>query len=42
MACPRRGTAMEGGVCPNCGFPVTVYRARPKKPLGVRLTYHRA
>ena len=22
MDCPRCGTPMEGGVCPNCGFPV--------------------
>ncbi len=22
MQCPRCGTMMEGGVCPECGFPV--------------------
>lgn len=22
MECPRCGTTMECGVCPNCGFPV--------------------
>ena len=22
MDCPRCGTRMEGGVCPECGFPV--------------------
>lgn len=22
MDCPRCGTPMEGGVCPECGFPV--------------------
>lgn len=21
--CPRCGTKMDGGVCPECGFPVT-------------------
>ena len=25
MTCPRCGTKMEGGVCPECGFPVTRY-----------------
>ncbi len=24
--CPRCGTEMEGGVCPECGFPVNVIR----------------
>ncbi len=23
MNCPRCGTPMSGGVCPECGFPVT-------------------
>lgn len=22
MDCPRCGTPMEHGICPNCGFPV--------------------
>lgn len=22
MDCPRCGTPMEGGICPECGFPV--------------------
>ncbi|MBQ1895096.1 MAG: hypothetical protein II167_05340 [Clostridiales bacterium] len=26
MTCPRCGTVMSGGVCPECGFPVTVRR----------------
>ncbi len=25
MKCPRCGTLMQGGVCPECGFPVTKY-----------------
>ena len=29
MNCPRCGTPMQGGVCPECGFPVN--RARRKK-----------
>ena len=28
MTCPRCGTEMEGGVCPECGFPVTRYRRK--------------
>ena len=31
MNCPRCGTPMEGGVCPECGFPVN--RMRKKKIL---------
>ncbi len=32
MNCPRCGTKMEGGICPECGFPVTRYcRKRNKK-----------
>ena len=23
MNCPRCGTPMSGGVCPECGFPIT-------------------
>lgn len=31
MDCPRCGTPMEGGVCPNCGFPVIrIARVRKK------------
>ena len=26
MNCPRCGTPMSGGVCPECGFPVTAVR----------------
>ena len=29
MDCPRCGTRMQGGVCPECGFPIN--RARKKK-----------
>lgn len=25
MDCPRCGTPMENGVCPNCGFPVNCH-----------------
>ena len=25
MTCPRCGTLMKGGVCPECGFPVMRY-----------------
>ena len=28
MNCPRCGTEMEGGMCPECGFPVTRYRRK--------------
>lgn len=31
MTCPRCGTKMEGGVCPECGFPVTRYRRKSNK-----------
>ena len=26
MNCPRCGTKMQGGVCPECGFPVNQIR----------------
>ncbi len=26
MNCPRCGTPMSGGVCPECGFPITACR----------------
>ena len=26
MNCPRCGTPMSGGVCPECGFPVTAVK----------------
>lgn len=26
MTCPRCGTRMNGGVCPECGFPVNMVR----------------
>ena len=26
MECPRCGSVMEGGICNNCGFPVTMSR----------------
>lgn len=35
MCCPRCGTKMEGGVCPECGFPVTRYCKK-------RIAYRRA
>ena len=35
MNCPRCGTEMEGGVCPECGFPVTRWR---RKCIGPRLS----
>lgn len=25
MTCPRCGTTMQGGVCPECGFPAVRY-----------------
>ena len=31
MNCPRCGTKMEGGVCPNCGFPVTRFRKKKNR-----------
>ncbi len=34
MKCPRCGGDMTGGVCDNCGFPVTrkiVYHMKDKK-----------
>ena len=30
MTCPRCGTEMENGVCPECGFPVTRYRRKTR------------
>ena len=30
MTCPRCGTQMKGGVCPECGFPVNRYRKKRK------------
>ena len=29
MNCPRCGTLMQGGICPECGFPIN--RAKKKK-----------
>ncbi len=31
MNCPRCGTPMQGGVCPECGFPVNRLRMEKKK-----------
>ena len=31
MDCPRCGTPMESGVCPNCGFPVIQIHTDKKK-----------
>ena len=31
MNCPRCGTPMQGGVCPECGFPVNWLRIEKKK-----------
>ena len=31
MDCPRCGTPMEGGICPNCGFPVNRITPDEKK-----------
>ena len=28
MDCPRCGTKMERGVCPECGFPVVRYNKK--------------
>ena len=28
MNCPRCGTKMQGGVCPECGFPVNQIRKK--------------
>lgn len=40
MTCPRCGTKMEGGICPECGFPVTKYcRKRQQKRHCHFLTY---
>ena len=30
MNCPRCGTPMQGGVCPECGFPVNRLRMAKK------------
>ena len=30
--CPRCGAVMEGGLCPNCGFPLN--RKRPWEGMG--------
>ena len=40
MECPRCGCIMEGGICNNCGFPVTM---RAFSVLGIRnlhITYN--
>ena len=31
MNCPRCGTPMQGGICPECGFPVNRLRMEKKK-----------
>ena len=31
MDCPRCGTPMEGGICPECGFPVLRFDKTIKK-----------
>ena len=31
MDCPRCGTPMEGGICPECGFPVNMVTMDEKK-----------
>ena len=31
MDCPRCGTPMEGGICPECGFPVNRITMDEKK-----------
>lgn len=37
MDCPRCGMEMEGGVCPNCGFPILqVKPANPYKRIVIR------
>ena len=36
MYCPRCGTLMQGGICPECGFPIN--RARKKKTLKKSIT----
>ena len=37
MDCPRCGTRMEGGVCPNCGFPVIQHRRKKDMAAILRL-----
>ncbi len=34
MNCPRCGTPMQGGICPNCGFPVNRLRYSKKRIVG--------
>ena len=40
MDCPRCGTRMSGGVCPECGFPVNTVKGmkvkRAKRKIGYR------
>ena len=31
MDCPRCGTPMDGGICPECGFPVNRITMDEKK-----------
>ena len=30
MICPRCGSVMDGGVCNECGFPVTIVRNKER------------
>ena len=36
MDCPRCGTRMQYGVCPNCGFPVNRMRRKSRKNMNKR------
>jgi len=42
MNCPRCGTLMQGGVCPECGFPVTRYCRKRSKRRYFKLTNYTA
>ena len=35
--CPRCGTEMEGGVCPECGFPETAIKGIRLRRARIRL-----
>ena len=37
MNCPRCGAEMQGGVCPECGFPVTRWRRKTTESIVGRL-----
>lgn len=41
MNCPRCGTKMQGGVCPECGFPFNRLRMRKKSTEDTKLRIFR-